>query len=62
MDQEIVKELIQQDCNKDKITIELKKVLNLDHRKSLKVKYDELISILGDYGTSKRVAVDIIKK
>jgi len=62
MDQEIVRELIQQHCNKDKITIELKKVLNLDHRKSLKVKYDELISVLGDYGTSKRVAVDIIKK
>ncbi|MDG1792382.1 MAG: lipid-A-disaccharide synthase, partial [Flavobacteriaceae bacterium] len=62
MDQEIVKELIQQDCNKDKITKELKKILDLNHRKSLKVKYDELTSILGNFGTSKRIALDIITK
>jgi len=54
--------LIQQDCNKNKITKELKKILDLNHRKSLKVKYDELTSILGNFGTSKRVALDIIKK
>jgi len=62
MDQEIVKELIQQDCNKDKITRELKKILDLNHRKSLKVKYDELTSVLGNFGTSKRIALDIITK
>ena len=62
MDQEIVKELIQHDCNKNKITKELKKILDLNHRKSLKVKYDELTSILGNFGTSKRVALDIITK
>ena len=62
MDQQIVKELIQQDCNKVNITNELKKILNLNHRKSLLIKYDELTSILGNYGTSKRVALDIIKK
>ncbi|MDB3901591.1 lipid-A-disaccharide synthase [Flavobacteriaceae bacterium] len=62
MDQQIVKELIQQDCNKVNITNELKKILNLNHRKSLLIKYDELTSVLGNYGTSKRVALDIIKK
>ncbi|MDB4130922.1 lipid-A-disaccharide synthase [Flavobacteriaceae bacterium] len=62
MDQQIVKELIQQDCNKDKIRNELEKILDLNNKKSLQIKYDELISILGNNGTSKRVALDIIKK
>jgi len=62
MDQEIIKELIQGDCNKEKITNELRKILNSNNRKVLKVKYDELASILGENGTSKRVAIDIIKK
>jgi len=62
MDQQIVKELIQQDCNKDKIRNELEKILDLNNRKSLQIKYDELTSILGKNGTSKRVALDIIKK
>ena len=62
MDQQIVKELIQQDCNKDKIRYELEKILDLNNKKSLQIKYDELTSILGNNGTSKRVALDIIKK
>ena len=62
MDQEIIKELIQGDCNKEKITNELRKILNSNNRKVLKVKYDELAFILGENGTSKRVAIDIIKK
>ena len=62
MDQQIVKELIQQDCNKDKIRNELEKILDLNNKKSLQIKYDELTSILGNSGTSKRVAFDIIKK
>ena len=62
MDQEIIKELIQGDCNKEKITNELRKILNSNNRKVLKVKYDELASMLGENGTSKRVAIDIIKK
>jgi lipid-A-disaccharide synthase len=62
MDQQIVKELIQQDCNKDKIRNELEKILDLNNKKSLQIKYDELTSILGNNGTSKRVALDIIKK
>lgn len=62
MDQQIVKELIQQDCNKDKIRNELEKILDLNNKKSLQIKYDELTSILGNSGTSKRVALDIIKK
>ena len=62
MDQEIIRELIQGECNKEKITNELKKILNSNNRKVLKVKYDELASMLGENGTSKRVAIDIIKK
>jgi lipid-A-disaccharide synthase len=62
MDQQIVKELIQHDCNKVNIINELKKILDLNYRKSLLIKYDELTSVLGNYGTSKRVALDIIKK
>ena len=62
MDQQIVKELIQQDFNKDKIRNELEKILDLNNKKSLQIKYDELTSILGNNGTSKRVALDIIKK
>ena len=62
MDQQIVKELIQQDFNKDKIRNELEKILDLNNKKSLQIKYDELTSILGNSGTSKRVALDIIKK
>jgi len=62
MDQQIVKELIQQDCNKYKIRNELEKILDLNNKKSLQIKYDELTSILGNNGTSKRVALDIIKK
>ena len=33
MDKEIVKELIQQNCNKDSISLELNKILNPDHKK-----------------------------
>ena len=62
MYQEIIRELIQGECNKEKITNELKKILNSNNRKVLKVKYDELASMLGENGTSKRVAIDIIKK
>ena len=62
MDQEIIRELIQGDCNTEKITNELRKILNSNNRKVLKIKYDELASILGENGTSKRVAIDIIKK
>jgi lipid-A-disaccharide synthase len=61
MDKEIVKELIQQNCNKDSISLELNKILNPDHRKKLLLNYSKLISVLGKPGTSRRIANDIIK-
>jgi len=61
MDKEIVKELIQQNCNKDSISLELNKILNPDHRKKLLLNYDKLISVLGKPGASRRIANDIIK-
>ena len=61
MDKEIVKELIQQNCNKDSISLELNKILNPDHRKKLLLNYSKLISVLGTPGTSRRIANDLIK-
>ena len=61
MDKEIVKELIQQNCNKDSISLELNKILNPDHRKKLLLNYSKLISVLGKPGISRRIANDIIK-
>jgi len=61
MDKEIVTELIQQNCNKDSISLELNKILNPDHRKKLLLNYNKLISVLGTPGTSRRIANDLIK-
>ena len=61
MNQEIVKELIQHNCNKNSISFELNKILDSTHRKKILLNYNELISILGKSGTSKRVALDIVK-
>jgi lipid-A-disaccharide synthase len=61
MDQEIVKELIQHNCNKNSISLELNKILDSTNRKKLLLNYDKLISILGKSGTSKRIALDIVK-
>ena len=61
MDQEIVKELIQHNCNKNSISFELNKILDSRNRKKLLLNYDKLISILGKSGTSKRIALDIVK-
>jgi lipid-A-disaccharide synthase len=60
MNKEIVKELIQNNCTKDKIIKELINILDLNKRRDLILKYDELISKLGSSGSSKRVANDII--
>lgn len=61
MDKEIVKELIQNKCNKNSIRIELNKILDNNHSKEIKSNYIKLISILGKSGTSKRIAEDILK-
>ncbi len=62
MDEEIIKELIQSKCSKQNIIKELKKVLDLEKRNNLMSKYDELISLLGSSGSSRRVAKDIVLK
>ena len=61
MDKEIVKELIQNKCNKNSIRIELNKILDNNYSKEIKSNYIKLISILGKSGTSKRIADDILK-
>jgi lipid-A-disaccharide synthase len=62
MNQELIKELIQNDCSKKNIIKELKKVLDLNNRNRLLAKYDSLISLLGEPGSSKRIAEDIVLK
>ena len=60
MNKEIVKELIQNNCTKQNITKELKNILDLNKRKDILIKYDQLISKLGSSGSSKRIAIDIV--
>lgn len=57
LNREVVCELIQNDCNSKRIFDELK-LLDLDSikRKKMLADYDQLISILGESGASKRVA------
>ena len=62
MNKEIIKELIQSDCSKNNIVKELKKVLELKNREKLSIEYDQLISMLGQSGSSKRIAKDIVLK
>lgn len=61
MDELIVTELIQSDCNKVQIQKEFDKVINNLHRSKILGKYDELSEKLGGGGASKRV-INIIKK
>ncbi len=62
MNKEIIKELIQSDCSKNNIVKELKKVLEIKNREKLSIEYDQLISMLGQSGSSKRIAKDIVLK
>lgn len=56
MDEEVVTELIQDDCTKKRITEELKKITEPDYRKSLLEKYDALEQKLGGMGASENTA------
>jgi len=56
MDKMVVTELIQDNCNKNNIKIELTKILNSDYRKELLREYDVLESRLGGKGASKKTA------
>jgi lipid-A-disaccharide synthase len=57
MDRGVVKELIQEDCNPDKITEELKLLLeDNSYRRAMLRNYDELDQKMGEAGASARTA------
>ena len=56
MDEEVVTELIQDDCNSAKIKAELAKILEPNYRKVLIEKYDTLEQKLGGIGASEKTA------
>jgi lipid-A-disaccharide synthase len=60
MDEEVVTELIQNDCNPMKIKAELTKILEENNRKKLLEKYDELEKKLGGVGASEKTAKLIV--
>ena len=59
-DKEVVKELIQNDCNKTNLVIELEKILDKKNRSSMLAEYKMLHNKLGGNGASKKTA-DLIK-
>ena len=61
MDQEVVTELIQENCNSAQIKLELQRILEPEHRKQLLEKYAELESKLGGAGASKKTAQLIVR-
>jgi lipid-A-disaccharide synthase len=56
MDQEVVKELIQDDCNKNEIKAALQNILDIQNRDILINKYNDLADKLGGNGASKKTA------
>lgn len=60
MDEEVVAELIQEDCTSKRIREELKKILEPKYRKSLLNNYDLLIEKLGGIGASEKTAKLIV--
>ncbi|MEL1240852.1 lipid-A-disaccharide synthase [Flavobacterium flavipallidum] len=60
MDEEVVTELIQDECNTKTIKKELSKILNPEYRQKLLTKYDELEQKLGGSGASEKTAQLII--
>lgn len=61
MDKEVVKELIQDECNKKNIKAELEKILTNENRENLLEQYDLLEEKLGGAGASANTARLIIK-
>ncbi|WP_417350758.1 lipid-A-disaccharide synthase [Flavobacterium alkalisoli] len=61
MDREVVKELIQDDCNKKNIKKELEKILNPEHRKKVLEDYNLLEEKLGGSGASQKTAQLILQ-
>jgi len=60
MDQEVVTELIQNECNTKRIKEELQKLLNPNYRENLLKNYDILEQKLGGVGASKKTAKLIV--
>jgi lipid-A-disaccharide synthase len=60
MDEEVVTELIQDNCNTKTIKKELNKILDSEYRKNLLAKYDTLEQKLGGAGASEKTAKLII--
>ena len=62
MDKEIVRELIQQECNAELMISELSKITDgKQGRVEMLASYDELISLLGQSGCSDKMALDLIQ-
>ncbi|RVT98222.1 lipid-A-disaccharide synthase [Mucilaginibacter limnophilus] len=62
MDKPVVKELIQQDCNPEKISAELELLVkNNTYRQNMLVDYDELDRRMGEPGASAKTASLIVK-
>lgn len=60
MDEEVVTELIQEDCNSTRIKSELTKILDPNYRKNLLEKYAQLEEKLGGVGASAATAHHIV--
>ncbi|HSD08576.1 MAG TPA: hypothetical protein VLC96_15100, partial [Flavobacterium sp.] len=60
MDQEVVTELIQDECSTKRIREELTKILERNYRKTLLENYDLLEEKLGGIGASKKTAQLIV--
>ena len=61
MDQEVVTELIQENCNSTQIKLELQRILNPEHRQQLLEKYAELETKLGGARASQKTAQLIVR-
>ena len=61
MDEEVVTELIQEDCNTKRIHEELKKILDTKYRQNLLEKYEVLEEKLGGIGASEKTARLIVE-
>jgi lipid-A-disaccharide synthase len=61
MDEEVVTELIQKECNSKRIKAELTKILDENHRATLLKKYEKLEQKLGGIGASKKTAKLIVQ-
>jgi len=61
LDKHVVKELIQNNCNKDNLVIELQKILNKSDRSLMLKEYELLHKKLGGKGASKKTAELITK-